>query len=243
MASEIAETISGLNDFREDYKRLVKGLTALAKKDFKSAAKEFGSPEGASSSWLSYQLGIKPLVDNIINARERILDALASGEFTVKTVTRRELPAPFLNDRYLRTGSAEGLIEWSTTFVIPESNVIALKRLGADNPFSVAWNLVPLSFVLNWVVDIGAFASGLTACNSLIFSHGYRTEVVRYDGIDIWDYAYMSSFGHPANTKCEGFAMRRVVSSGFPPPILALGSGLNEMRASILSALALTRSW
>jgi len=48
----------------------------------------------------------------------------------------------------------------------------AFNQLGLLNPVSLAWELVPWSFVVDWVIPIGSVLSALTAAAGLIFIDG-----------------------------------------------------------------------
>lgn len=64
---------------------------------------------------------------------------------------------------------------------IPDSPLTQLARLSSLNPVSIAWELLPFSFVVDWFVNIGGYVRDLeTALTySSYFSRGYRTTTYR----------------------------------------------------------------
>jgi hypothetical protein len=64
-----------------------------------------------------------------------------------------------------------GYIEYSILSEFAES----LKNTGLSNPLSVAWELVPWSFVVDWAYPVGTFLNNLDFDLGIGFSRGYVT--------------------------------------------------------------------
>jgi hypothetical protein len=50
-----------------------------------------------------------------------------------------------------------------------------MKTVGLLNPATVAWELVPYSFIADWFVPVGDYLTGLTADCGLVFKGGSVT--------------------------------------------------------------------
>jgi hypothetical protein len=54
-----------------------------------------------------------------------------------------------------------------------------LAQLGVTNPAELAWELIPFSFVADWVLPIGSYLGALDATLGLSFRSGTRSEITR----------------------------------------------------------------
>lgn len=117
-----------------------------------------------ASQWMQYRYGIMPLVLSIKDALE-LLDKSAEEFHTSRswnTLTLNENSHPLVpEDKYYFqklqgtfTVSAVGKARY-------ESKGLRLSDLITFNPFLTAWELIPLSFVIDWFVNVG----------DVIFSH------------------------------------------------------------------------
>lgn len=55
-----------------------------------------------------------------------------------------------------------------------------MNQLGLLDPVSLAWNLLPMSFVFDWFIPVGTFLDGFTATEGLTYQDGYTTQWVRH---------------------------------------------------------------
>jgi hypothetical protein len=55
----------------------------------------------------------------------------------------------------------------------------SLAQLGVTNPAELAWELIPFSFVFDWVLPIGSYLGALDATLGLTFRSGSRSELTR----------------------------------------------------------------
>lgn len=128
---------------------------------------------------------------------------------------------------------------------IPDSPLTSLARLTSLNPVSIAWELMPFSFVVDWFVNIGGYVRDLETAvtyNSY-FTRGYRTTTRR---IQMWYRAgRKSGGGWPQYSGSWTFNMTRAEKSrtmltGYPFPEIPkfspnLGSGRLFNAAALLS--------
>jgi hypothetical protein len=133
--------------------------------------------EAGANGWLEYTYGLKPLISDIHGIAENVVGFARNHCALSATVT---LPldksttvaaaysnwsgnAPVSYQGHVRcriglrmwTGYDDGLAKWSSL-----------------NPLSVAYELVPYSFVLDWVFDLGSYMRNLET--SLLMSTSFR---------------------------------------------------------------------
>lgn len=138
-----------------------------------------------AGDFLSLQYGWKPLLSDIYGACEALANTVTGVKPVVysasASVSRKGnedytlLPiaghAPPCNGRRTISASMRGYIEYSILSEFAES----LKNTGLSNPLSVAWELVPWSFVVDWAYPVGTFLNNLDFDLGIGFSRGYVT--------------------------------------------------------------------
>lgn len=124
------------------------------------------SPEGISSRWLELQYGWKPLLNDVYEAC-KAYELLTKGprsyyyKASTKSFVQWDSSTSPSNYACHTTGKLtqkivlEQLEDMSTS--IPRS-------LGLEDPLTVAWELVPYSFVIDWFIPIGTY---LQACYTI----------------------------------------------------------------------------
>lgn len=148
--------------------------------------KRFGPIRAASKAWLTYQYGLRPLVSSIfgiadenirvvINKTQRF-KARATGKFSPRQaqiqtiyglVTFTAQPGSFL-----KTSVSYGVDLYQDGF--------DLARWSSLNPVSIAWELLPASFVVDWFVNVGGYLRSMET--ALLYANkfrsGYKTRFV-----------------------------------------------------------------
>lgn len=164
--------IAELGDMKSLYFSLVKTL--------KSCIKRYSDLKDLSSTYLSYRYGWRPLIseitelNNIIsnwNQEKRTRYRQNSGGSTVSTVETSERTSW----KYVHI---DRLVS-STYTASMRGSVVADIKLPtfAFNPVMTAWELVPLSFVFDWVVNVGQVigtATFLCLVDDYSASYGYK---------------------------------------------------------------------
>jgi hypothetical protein len=123
----------------------------------------------ASDSWLAFQYGIRPLISDLNGAVSEYWKVRAARPLVRKYSLRRmndargggTLTPP--GELWVTELSQEARIACYAQFQDGASAWDAsADRLGLTNPVLLAWELIPLSFVFDWFVNVGSFleASG-----------------------------------------------------------------------------------
>lgn len=225
------------------------------------AKREFLSNPSKSLSkvWLSYQLGWKPLLNDIYNYLHWRYAAFDEGipirgrsnivtKINIRTGQVKTYPGLIMT-----TGQSTEKAEIKVWAGIANTTAYNASRITSFNPLSLAWELLPLSFVCDWFYDIGGWLQNMeSACGAgLTFKRGFVTEVVHVDWSENrimdtidqsggWDYINWAK----TNTHFLRAIKRRQVLSGFPFPRAPvfkakLGSGQLITAAALLRVILL----
>lgn len=142
-----------------------------------SFVKKF-SPRNWANSWLEYTYGWKPLVNSVYGT----FDALMHRRLNSVAIHRGRSKDSFLDQKsynqYTFVGSRE-IVSRRASYRcelvcgFKTENTVAQQLLGYTslNPVSIAWELLPYSFVVDWILDIGGYLRNMEA--ALAFRQGF----------------------------------------------------------------------
>lgn len=204
-----------------------------------------------SKIWLSYKYGWQPLYTDVYNYLNWAYTAFNEG---VPVVGRsRRVEKVFDQSGTKSVGSGLSVISGQREYKaeikcwigLADTDTYNLSRITSLNPLSIAWELVPLSFVVDWFYDVGGYLQNMEAAlgAGVSFKRGYETEV---SYINLEDNCYLD-LTEPGFIK-KGYRQSkwvrakkrrdRLLSLPFPrAPSLNLKLGASR----ILSAAALIR--
>lgn len=165
-----------LNIIRSDMRNVKKGL----------------HPREYASHWLKYQYGWKPFVQDIYSTLDNLLDvkqstyrAVTGSSRNVRSGLVEAIVSPGEIERKYWTSSQRALIV--AAYEIPAGRVSPLANYTSMNPASILWELVPYSFVADWVYDIGGYLRNLET--AMLYGSSLRSaySVVGYKGTTFAD--------------------------------------------------------
>lgn len=142
----------------------------------------------ASNKYLELIFGWKPLIDEVYNGVDVIRNGLdspyanpyvvgfAKDSFTKK---RPSSMTRWPNANLTVSSQYDAHCKMTFRFDHP-SKGRTLDQLGLLNPVSLAWNLLPMSFVFDWFIPVGTFLDGFSATQGLKFLDGYTTQFNRH---------------------------------------------------------------
>lgn len=180
--------------------KLASSFNALKKGNFSEAAKRLGvgasrrktvafnraygrnKQNAISNGWLELQYGWRPLLQDIYGSAEFLAKKQCHE---IHSVVRSRISRKFVDDTYrpespnywnilqLRESRFDysGSILFSTT----GAELASAKEAGLTNPASLAWELTPYSFVVDWFIPIGNYLNSLDATLGLTFQSGSFT--------------------------------------------------------------------
>lgn len=139
------------------------------------------------NNWLEYHLGIEPAVKDIFTAVDIIQQPIkamkvkARGHVGTFSLGGYTTTAPWsLN---FSQGCTWLGVEYGAEIAISNPNLYLANSMGIINPVQVLWQLVPLSFVLDWFVNVESFLGSYTDFYGLTVQKSYTTVKygVQYD--------------------------------------------------------------
>lgn len=146
--------------------------------------------KAVAQGWLEGVYGWQPLISDLYGAvdavRRKSHDqiyrrAVAMGELRKKMRSKGVWPStgvPYLEwnaeDEYKYTQ------KYTVYFTVTEPALHETGQLGLVNPFATAWELVPWSFVVDWLLPVGNWIQSWGATVGLTFSHGSQSTSLRY---------------------------------------------------------------
>jgi len=117
-------------------------------------------------NWLQLQYGWRPLVDDVYNGAQFLAHQLNSPiQQTLRVSRELGQAANFSGTAGWKYSKSNLMTRSSIKALIKEKNVPALA--GLQDPASVAWELVPYSFVADWFIPIGSYLSARGLSQSL----------------------------------------------------------------------------
>ncbi len=181
----LGKPVKSLVDLLKDFKRDkdLKRWAWTSYYDVRQMAREGKLPQFVANRYLEYVYGWKPLVNDIYTLVEKAkkisedpLILNARGSSTRQYDIRPQVFGASSPNSTTEILSGVDLITTRCSIwakVLPEhAGLRSLNQLGLVNPFSLAWELLPWSFVVDWVVPIGPVFEALTAPAGLQFLDG-----------------------------------------------------------------------
>jgi len=196
-----------------------------------------------ANGWLEFTYGWKPLcsdirdvASNIINSQQRKLQSFrARGSVSLNAQSKANfegIPAQ---------QSLKGKACWTITAIMQQGFDPTFSKWTSLNPFSIAYELTPLSFVVDWFIDFSGYMRSLET--ALI----YRTSVksICYSELRFWTSGVtISGSKDTVSVSASGFEriiqFNRTTGTTFPFP-QAPRISVNLGSSRLLSAASLMR--
>lgn len=136
--------------------------------------------QDVSSMWLALQYGWKPLLTDVYEAAKYIEQVTAPPR-VLKSVFGKSQPTYYLDDAATLGGGYSFMMAMDVRRsyrVYWTEQLSTTRSLGLENPLSVAWEVTPLSFVVDWFIPIGTYLDNLSIIPKLTGNFHRSTKYV-----------------------------------------------------------------
>jgi hypothetical protein len=167
----------------------------LKKGNFESAARRFGitkhtskmSTKDIAGRWLELQYGWLPLLSDVYEA-SRAFEVLTKSPRKSRVIvsTSKEVEFDGSQSPSLYTGLGQAKASRRIIFEMTEKMGTA-RQLGLSDPLTVAWEIIPYSFVIDWFLPVGSYLQNLNQIPSLKGTF-ITTDVLTYTNEFKWTY-------------------------------------------------------
>lgn len=173
---------AALGIYRADPKMVLSALAVTSR----DARRVLRRPRGSDAAklWLEYQYGWKPLYSDIYNSLSGATSRTNFGSFFRVTGNGR---SEISGNRTQGMSGLErlefyrisSLSKTQLDFSLSSSTIASLRNTGLSDPLSLAWELIPFSFVVDWFLPVGDFFRNLSATQGLSFVRGFTSTIKR----------------------------------------------------------------
>jgi hypothetical protein len=218
-----------------NFRQFIRELKVKPKRKDRSKIKNAAGH--AADHWLEYSFGWKPLLNDIFDAMEVLSGETTEGDISGsgrETYRRSNTPVP------------NGTWEWFDAIAhvkvggkckIVNYNLYLLQSLGIANPAQTAWNILPFSFVADWIFDVDTFLGSFTDLLGISVSIPYTTTFAKANVHTAWWYNFA-----PVTTNTRvGFiyAVNRAPGLPTPFPNISVLTNLGTSLTRAANAVAL----
>lgn len=186
LAQSFAERKQAANLVADSATRIFTAFKAVRKGDLERAKRALGlnSRKGTARTWLEFQYGWKPLLNDVYGACETLRKHDSAEPFRYRADVRG-----FAKDRNTQNYDINpsgdmretGLDKWNIgckihlTYKLDNPALASLANVGILNPALLAWELLPFSFVADWFIPVGSYLNTFDASLGYSFMGGSKT--------------------------------------------------------------------
>ncbi len=240
---------------KEEFLRTFRVRKGESKKDY-YLRQEQGLRQLASGQWLKYRYGIMPLVATVNDVVASVKSETEASEKIQTWRASRTIEEGRSGSQSFVNSSVTGFIDWTTNHQV-KIRATAAGRTALTNAFkfgfcskslfTLPWELVRLSFVADWVGNIGSVIGSLApAGEASMLGACYTVEEIVSTTFTVRDCRILPSWPNPNRRLIQApggmwtvtkTTKKRVV--GFPPPRLLIRDSFKMSPKRTADALAL----
>lgn len=166
--------------------------------------------------WLPFLGDIKSALDTLSELQGYGLATGRGRAYDRKTVTDTG------NQRGIRSLRYQVNVTLQARYVVTNPNLYLASALGFTNPLAVVWDVIPWSFMLSYVSNIGSVVRALTPTLGISITDGSLTRTTRAHTTSQYVTVGGSYKGASASTASYWYTKQRTVTTSFAIPSLML---------------------
>lgn len=169
MTAEGRQTYSLFHELSADMAKMIRSLKGRrATADF---VRSLQNPRTKidrrlANRWLQYQFGIRPLMGDLYESAQLLRNQVVRGIYRYDEVYEKGV-VPWKNhpvgDFQPSLFMEHYRAKLRCRYRVRDSQLKTLNSLGITNPLAVLWELVPWSFAIDWIINVGEFIDSLDA--------------------------------------------------------------------------------
>jgi hypothetical protein len=154
---------------------------------------KWNRPQQAASLWLEYWLGWAPMIADIFAAIDVLQSDYPKDLKVVETSVIRDSrkgswgvwsnPGFDAGDFDL---AAIARVKYQAVMSVTNPALFRANQLGLINPVGIAFELIPLSFILNWFVNVQDFIGSFTDWVGLNLTDAFTVSTLSVKGSETW---------------------------------------------------------
>lgn len=196
----------------------------------------------ASDIWLQIKYGWYPLIQDIFGGVQQVKQILLGLPYLFRVErTGSEPIGPYPPPSSKASWEESDHNSYASCRVVlygrlTDAWINSLNQIGFLNPALIAWELMPFSFVIDWLLPIGTWLQALAAPLGIAFKSGTRTTTA----LSRKTYKFVQendAIGRFPSVNVQNFCMDRIRYGAFPTPLPYLKSPFSGQH--IISAIAL----
>lgn len=241
LGAAIAESGESLGMIQKRATGLYRAYRDLRKGDFRGCLRQLSvdpkrkhrnvvrtTAQEASGLWLEYWFGWKPSISDLYTAADQLTQPMPSREKFYGSAKHKfaefDGGQRFTGFRRTRTGATCALVN---------PNLALLNQMGLANPVAVAWELIPMSFLVDWVGDVSSCISSYTDFVGVELTDEYTSETT----VGAWE--VLPGYGMGGSYKASQVFMERRLELVRPLPNFEVFSNLGTKLTRATTALSL----
>lgn len=188
-------------------------MSRILRRDFKPK----NTSKGFAGIWLECSFGWIPMITDIYSAVDVLQSPIKSlrptGSAMGGTYNTTQTSGSFPNEASRTVRACTIHAKVGAEVKVTNPNLYLANNLGLVNPFTVAWELIPFSFVVDWFIPVENFLSYGSDLYGLGVTNAWYTQ---YNKGSVYDYQKSIALGRYGERWIWGGWMNRVL--GLPGP-------------------------
>jgi hypothetical protein len=131
-----------------------------------------------ANAWLELEFGWKPLLSDVHGAATMLASRAASEQYNSRlsaSFRKRVVKPSTWSGLYDYVNDHESKCKYVIRYFLDSESRQGLSQTGISDPLTLAWQVLPFSFVVDWFIPVGNYLSALGAYDGFTFRDGSLT--------------------------------------------------------------------